>query len=116
MVEMESQTSPDLVTTTEAARRVGLSYRCLSFWLMTDTITVTNQVHGSGNRNRFTHDEMRRLRVLAAVYRDALAFGVQPNSPFIQEIWEATGALMPSDDGVCKSVKVGRIEVDVRGD
>jgi hypothetical protein len=83
-----------------------LSYRCLSYWLMTDTITVANQVHGSGNRNRFTEDEMERLEVLAQVYRDALAFGLQPNGPFIQEVWEATADRS-------QYVKVGRVEVYV---
>jgi hypothetical protein len=85
----------DTVSTTDAAREAGLSYRQVSYWIAMKAITPVHGNGGSGSRYRFTVRQAEHLVQIGRLYRLLEALdGRGPQTDFIRRVWnslEATG-------------------------
>jgi DNA-binding transcriptional MerR regulator len=55
---------------TEAAKRAGLSYRQVDYWLRTGVASCTVEASGTGSRRWFSRTDVERLVVLSALRRE----------------------------------------------
>jgi DNA-binding transcriptional MerR regulator len=55
----------------EVAKRVGISYRQMDYWLRTGVITIESDSSGSGSRRVFTPEEEAALKEMVDEMRQA---------------------------------------------
>lgn len=83
----------DFVSSDEAARRAGCSYRQLDYWCRTGAITPTVGANGSGSTRRWAPDDVALLRVFH------LLAGLGAEQPVLFEV----AAAVTSDPGLWDS-------------
>lgn len=83
----------DSVSVPDAARRAGLSYRQVSYWVANGALRPAYGTGGSGNPYRFTEHQVWMLGQIGVVYRllDEVDIG-GPTTDFIRRVWESLGS------------------------
>lgn len=92
---------PGTVSTTDAARRAGLTYRQLNYWIALGGIRPAYGTGGSGNPYRLTERQVEILVQIGRFHRllSQLEVGT-PTIDFIRRVWdslEATGTFRYTD-------------------
>lgn len=94
----------ETVSTPDAAREAGLTYRQIWYWIAMKAIRPMYGNGGSGNPYRFTPSQVDHLRQIGALYRlMERDVGGAPATEFIRRVWdslEATGTFNLEDGPV----------------
>jgi hypothetical protein len=80
------------VSTVDAARSAGLTYRQVSYWIAHGVITPAYGNGGSGTRYRFTEHQAEILRQIGLVHRVFGSQDVVVLSDLVRRIWDALSA------------------------
>ena len=87
---------PGTVSTTDAARRAGVTYRQLNYWIATKAVYPAHGNGGSGNPYRMTERQVQHLCQIGILYRLFTELDIAgPTVEFIGRVWdslEATGS------------------------
>jgi len=96
-----------LVSTPEAAQRVGLSFRQIDHYVRTHAVYPTSAAAGSGSKRGWSADDVERLRLIAAATASITSGNVPSIIPIIGCLWRwmdeeglpARWALVGRDNG-----------------
>ncbi|HZQ85828.1 MAG TPA: MerR family transcriptional regulator [Acidimicrobiales bacterium] len=106
-------------STHEAAKRSGLTYRQLTYWIKAGIITPSvRTAAGTGERHRWSDGDVRMLRRVRQLLDAGVSLQrVRSALPFIRDPegcrWLFVSAAEPPTVGVCAA---GELEQAVRGD
>ena len=85
-----SVVAPDTVSTTDATREAGLTYRQVSYWIAMKAVTPAFGNGGSGFPYRFTRRQVEHLTQIGDLYRRLdRDVGGGPTTEFIKRVWKA---------------------------
>ena len=92
---------PGTVSTTDAARRAGITYRQLNYWIAYKAVRPAHGNGGSGNPYRMTETQVEHLIQIGHLYRlfDRLDIGGL-TIELIRRVWdslESTGTFRYTD-------------------
>jgi hypothetical protein len=81
---------PDTVSTPDAARAAGLTYRQIWYWIALKAIVPAHGTGGSGNPYRFTKRQAEHLRQVGHLYHLLEEMGANgPTTDMIRKVWTA---------------------------
>ena len=81
---------PGTVSTTEAARTAGVTYRQLNYWIAMKAVWPAYGNGGSGNPYRMTPRQVQILTQIGILYRHLERLDVgQPQIEFIGRVWDS---------------------------
>lgn len=92
---------PGTVSTTDAARRAGVTYRQLNYWIALGAIKPAVGNGGSGNPYRMTERQVEHLEQIGHLYWLFNKLDMRgPQIEFIKRVWESlerTGTFTHTD-------------------
>lgn len=86
---MLNEAFPDTVSTTDAARRAGLTYRQLHYWMFHGVVKPAFGTGGSGNPYRMTERQVKILVQIGYLCQLLERLDVGPQMEFIRRVWDA---------------------------
>ena len=80
----------DTVSTPDAAREAGITYRQMWYWIAMKAVHPRYGTGGSGNSYRFTRRQVDHLAQIGRLYRlMERDVGGGPDTDFIRRVWDA---------------------------
>lgn len=80
------------LNTQDVARKAGISYRQLDYWLRNGVVEIKDPTPGNGVARTFTEDEVADIIALGRVIRDAHTAGLLLSRSAVGDVWDALAA------------------------